>query len=49
MVDNKLKLNDNKTEVITFSSNYKPPKKITLQIGNATVDSAHCVRLLRAA
>ena len=42
--DNKLKLNEEKTEVITFSSKYRPSEKITLQIGDSSITSAQCVK-----
>ena len=44
MSENKLKLNDEKTEVITFSSKYKPCESVTLEIGDVSVPSAQVVR-----
>jgi hypothetical protein len=45
MQSNKLKLNDEKTEVLTLTSKHKPPyKPVALQIGEATVESKPKVR-----
>ena len=45
MAKNKLQLNDKKTEVITFSSKYRPTAdKISLQMGDACISSVSCVK-----
>ncbi len=44
MWENKLKLNDEKTEVITFSSRFKPVEPVTIKIGEAVIPSSTVVR-----
>ena len=48
MVTNKLKLNDDKTEVINFSSRFRPSSHVTpnLKIGECTVQSSSYVKNL---
>jgi len=44
MCENKLKLNGEKTEVITFSSKFKPVPRVSLKVGDVCVQSASCVK-----
>lgn len=44
MAANKLKLNEEKTEIITFSSKYQPCDKVALQIGDSQVQSVPVVK-----
>jgi len=44
MCENKLKLNEDKTEVITFTSKFKPADRVSLRIGDVCVQSEPCVK-----
>jgi len=44
MAANKLKLNDDKTEIITFASKTRPSEKLSLNVGDTTISSVPCVR-----
>ena len=44
MSANKLKLNDDKTEIITFAARTRPLEKLSLHVGDTTISSVPCVR-----
>ena len=44
MSENMLKLNDEKTEVITFSSRFKPCEGVTIRMGDVSIPSTPSVR-----